>query len=82
MLEIFIGGWNNTKSAIRKNQVRPGEVTVKSNEILNRAEFRHFWMTWVNGVLSVYRDNMTKPFMAYAIEELFPINFYGIRTGW
>lgn len=50
MLEVFLGGWGNTKSVIRRNRTKPDVVEVETPNILNAGEFRGFWVRWFNGV--------------------------------
>lgn len=50
MLEIFIGGWKNTKSVIRKNRAKPDVCEVETPDILNAGEFRGFWIKWLDDV--------------------------------
>lgn len=52
MLEVFIGGWKNTKSVIRKNRTKPDVAEVETPDILNAGEFRGFWIRWQDNVSS------------------------------
>ena len=47
MIEIFIGGWNNTKSVIRKNRTKPDVAENATPDVLNAGEFRKFWIKWI-----------------------------------
>jgi len=80
--EIFIGGWKNTKSAIRKNGKNPGYAKVWTPGILNADEFRGFWVRWSDNVISVGHEGETKAFLSYDAGLLFLVNYVGIRTGW
>ena len=82
MLEVFLGGWSNSKSIIRRNRSSPDVVEQPTPQILNAGEFRGFWIRWSNNVLTVGRDRDTNAFMSYNISEPFPINFVGVCTGW
>lgn len=50
MIEVFIGGWGNTKSVIRYNQSKPDVVEADTPQILNGNEFRGFWVRVTDGV--------------------------------
>lgn len=82
MLEVFIGGWKNTKSVIRKNRTKPDVVEVDTPEIVSGAEFRGFWIRYDNNVISVGKEGEGAAFMTYENTDVFPINFVGICTGW
>lgn len=53
IIEIFIGGWGNTKSVIRKNKTKPDKVEVDTPNFLSNAEFRGFWIRWTHDGVSV-----------------------------
>lgn len=46
IVEIFIGGWGNTKSVIRRNKQKPERAETETPDILNAGEFRGFWIRW------------------------------------
>lgn len=80
--EIFIGGWGNAKSAIRKNKQKPDAAIVDTPGILSAAEPRGFWMRWNHGELSVGKEGVAEPFLYWRDPEPFGIGHYGICTGW
>lgn len=82
MLEVFIGGWGNTKSVIRRNRTKPDKVEIETPDILNGGEFRGFWVRWDNGVISAGREGEAVPFISWQDPEPFPISFFGVCTGW
>jgi hypothetical protein len=82
MLEVFIGGWSNSKSVVRKNRTKPDVVEEATPQILNAGEFIGFWIRWTDNVLAVGREGEAAAFMSYNISEPFPINFIGVCTGW
>lgn len=50
MVEVFIGGWSNAKSVIRKNRNKPEKAEVDTPNALSAGEFRGFWIRWADGV--------------------------------
>lgn len=50
MVEIFIGGWCNTKSVIRQNKQKPDFIESVTPNILSASEFRGFWIRWTDNV--------------------------------
>lgn len=82
MYEIFIGGWNNAKSVIRKNRQKPDVAEVPTPGILNGGEFRGFWVRWYNGTISAGREGEGEPFISFSDGEQLPIAYVGVCTGW
>ncbi|XP_037806146.1 C3 and PZP-like alpha-2-macroglobulin domain-containing protein 8 [Lucilia sericata] len=82
MYEIFLGGWSNSKSVIRKNRQKPDVVEVATEGIVNAGEFRGFWIRWYDNVITVGREGEAAAFMSYEDPGLFPVNFVGVCTGW
>lgn len=50
VIEIFIGGWQNSKSVIRYNQSKPEVAEAHTPGILNANELRGFWVRYTDGV--------------------------------
>ncbi|XP_049873814.1 uncharacterized protein LOC126372183 isoform X2 [Pectinophora gossypiella] len=82
MIEVFIGGWENTKSVIRKNGEKPEKAEIETPQILSSGEFRGFWVRWDSGIISAGREGEAIPFISWADPEPFPIAFVGVCTGW
>ncbi|KAH8413837.1 hypothetical protein KR222_009131, partial [Zaprionus bogoriensis] len=82
LYEIFLGGWENTKSVIRKDGQKPEVAEVPTPDILNAGEFRGFWVRWYDNVITVGREGEAAAFLSYDAGVLFPVNFVGICTGW
>lgn len=82
MLEIFLGGWKNTKSVIRKNRTKPDVTEESTPDILNGSEFRGFWIRWTDNVITVGHEGDAAAFMSYNNTDSFPINYVGVCTGW
>lgn len=49
-IEVFIGGWQNSKSIIRYNQTKPEVAEAPTPGILNANELRGFWVRVTDGV--------------------------------
>jgi hypothetical protein len=82
MLEVFIGGWKNTKSVIRKNRTKPDVAEADTPDIVSGEEFRGFWIRWTDNVITVGKEGEAAAFVSYENTEPFPINFVGVCTGW
>lgn len=82
MLEVFIGGWSNSKSVIRKNRTKPEVAEADTPAILDAGEFRGFWIRWTDNVILVGREGEAASFLTYENAEAYPINFVGLCTGW
>jgi len=80
--QIFIGGWGNTKTAIRRNRTKPDKAVVDTPDILNDAEYRGFWVSWKDGLLEVGKEGTATAFVNWQDPEPFGIGYYGICTGW
>lgn len=50
VIEVFIGGWQNSKSVIRYNQTKPEVAEAHTPGILNANELRGFWVRCTDGV--------------------------------
>ncbi|XP_072393497.1 uncharacterized protein [Diabrotica undecimpunctata] len=83
MYEVFIGGWGNSKSIIRKNRSKPDVAEVPTPGILHPNEFRGFWIRWQNGNIAVGRENEQAPFLSWNdYEPIHNIEYVGVCTGW
>lgn len=82
MYEIFIGGWGNAKTAIRRDRVKPDKALVDTPDILSDAEYHGFWIRWEDGLLEVGKEGEVTPFVSWKDPEPFGIGYYGICTGW
>lgn len=56
MIEIFIGGWSNTKSVIRFNQTKPEKAEEDTPAIVCDEEYRRFWVTFKKNVIEVGKE--------------------------
>ena len=59
MNEVVIGGWNNTKSVIRKSpQNDDDSATLETIDILSCTETRYFWISWYYGMIRVGKGSI------------------------
>lgn len=82
MVEVFIGGWENSKSVIRRNRTQPEKAQTPTDGILSAGEFRGFWIRWTDGIITVGREGEVAAFLIWEDPQPFPINFVGVCTGW
>ncbi|KMQ95579.1 c3 and pzp-like alpha-2-macroglobulin domain-containing protein 8 protein [Lasius niger] len=82
MYEVFIGGWSNSKSVVRKNRTKPEVLEVETPDILSADEFRGFWIRWNDGTLTVGKEGDSAPLLSYTDPEPFGIGYFGVCTGW
>ncbi|EFA00610.1 uncharacterized protein LOC663246 [Tribolium castaneum] len=82
MYEVFIGGWGNSKSVIRKNRTKPDVAEASTPGFLNPDEFRGFWIRWESGLISVGHEGNAAPFLEWRDFEQVPIEYVGVCTGW
>lgn len=82
MYEIFIGGWGNSKTAIRRDRQKPDKALAETPDILTDAEYRGFWLRWAGGSVALGKEGETAPFVSWDDPEPFGIGYYGICTGW
>ncbi|XP_058808970.1 LOW QUALITY PROTEIN: C3 and PZP-like alpha-2-macroglobulin domain-containing protein 8 [Phymastichus coffea] len=82
MWEVFIGGWKNSKSVIRKNRTKPDVTEVNTFDFLSSNEYRGFWIRWSGGYLTVGKEGEFEPFMSYVDPDPFDIGYFGVCTGW
>lgn len=83
MVEIFIGGWNNSKSVIRFNQSKPDKVEVDTPDIVCDAEYRRFWVTFKKNVIQVGKEDVDTPLLSWENnEQPFDVTHFGFSTGW
>lgn len=59
-LQIFIGGWSNNKSVIRKNRTKPDVAEAETPEILSGDEYRGFWIRWELVLVYLIRESLSR----------------------
>lgn len=87
MYEIFIGGWNNTKSAIRYTKaivfdehISEDMCMVDTPDIVSGDEMRFFMVSWFNGNIQVFVKGEPTPFLSWQDPEPITVTHYGYRT--
>jgi len=84
--EIVLSGWLNQRSVIRRCHQCDESVSVDTQQLLSCNDYRQFWISWDNGMVSVGIGwNIgVQIFMEWLIEDQFiiPINFVSLSTGW
>ena len=83
MIEVFIGGWANQKSAIRLNQSQPDKVKEPTPNIVSMDEYRRFWIRFKHHVIQVGKEGDEEPFLNWEnTDDPFTITHFGFATGW
>ncbi|XP_070492468.1 leucine-rich repeat-containing protein 15-like [Chironomus tepperi] len=79
VIEIVIGSNNNTLSTIIRNQDTQ-VVVAHSPNIIRPGQWTGLRITWSNHVVLVTREGQSYPFLAYNMECIYPVGFYGLRS--
>ncbi|KAI8512312.1 hypothetical protein Bbelb_089510 [Branchiostoma belcheri] len=83
MYEILIGGWANTRSAIRRRKLGPNLAFVSTPGIDSPTEFRTFWINCApDGTISVGKGGVAQPFMSWRDPNPLRVSYAGYSTGW
>ncbi|XP_019646607.1 PREDICTED: uncharacterized protein LOC109487084 isoform X2 [Branchiostoma belcheri] len=83
MYEIVIGGWNNTRSAIRRSKQGANRAFSSTPGILSSTESRGFWISWTaTGSISVGRQGEAHPFLEWTDPQPLHVAYAGYTTGW
>jgi len=82
LYEIFLGGWDNTKSAIRLNKEKPDKAEAATEQIVTDGEHRRFLVRWNYSGIEVIRGGEDVAVLSWNNEDPHVITHYGIRTGW
>lgn len=79
--EIVVGGWENSKSVIRKCKGCASMATA-SHRPMSCTEFRPFWASWENGIIRVGEglEVGAGTFIEWSDETSLPVNFLGISS--
>ncbi|XP_071086095.1 uncharacterized protein [Haliotis cracherodii] len=81
--EVVIGGWGNTQSVIRTGKQYRNRVIARHRP-LSATQFRDFWISWANGVISVGSgvEVGVGSFMTWTDPSPHPVNYIAVSTGW
>jgi hypothetical protein len=82
VIEVFIGGWQNSKSVIRYNQNKPEVAEAHTPGILSANELRGFWVRYTDGVVTVGYEGEAASFLSWRDPMPFFVNYVGVCTGW
>ncbi|XP_054278824.1 uncharacterized protein LOC128997238 isoform X1 [Macrosteles quadrilineatus] len=82
VLEVFIGGWSNQKSAIRRDRAKPDKAVVDTPDALTNEEFRGFWINYLGGAIAVGRENEIEPFLTWTDPAPINVGYFGVCTGY
>ncbi|KAI4498280.1 hypothetical protein M0802_006766 [Mischocyttarus mexicanus] len=80
--EIILGGWGNTMSAIKRNNVEPDIAEAETVNLCG--DYCNIWIKWsCDGMLSVGREDAEcETLMTYRDKNPFVINYIGFSTAW
>lgn len=82
IIEVFIGGWKNSKSIIQKNQAKREVAEALTPGILNANELRGFWIRYTVGAVTVGHEGEEDAFLTWYDLMPFIANYVGVCTGW
>ncbi|XP_072450564.1 C3 and PZP-like alpha-2-macroglobulin domain-containing protein 8 isoform X3 [Chiloscyllium punctatum] len=85
MVEIVIGGRQNTKTWIAVSKMGEPVVSANTPQILSWDEFRNFWISWKTGIVQVghgLKPSNQSLIVEWAVTRLLEINYIGFSTGW
>jgi hypothetical protein len=83
LVEIFLGGWDNSKSAIRLQKTQPDVAQSSTPQLLADGEWKAFTVEWnTDGYIAVYQKDSAEPFLSWKNPDPFHIKYFGIRTYW
>jgi len=83
IIEIFLGGWENQKSAIRVNREKPDKVQADTANILSEGKETKFSIKWnTDGDVNVYEVGGSEPFLSWKNDAPFAITHFGLKTSW
>ena len=76
-----LGGWGNTRSAIRLSKQGLEQDFPTTNGILSDTEYREFLVEFANDFIKVSRVG-EPPFMSFQNPTSFDVAYIGISSGW
>ncbi|XP_076455942.1 uncharacterized protein LOC143290413 [Babylonia areolata] len=88
LYEIELGHDDNTKSSIRTSKGGEAQVEEASDRPLDKKKFRHFWVSWKDGLVEVgtRQENSGKmenraAFLSYQSSQSFHVNHLIVASG-
>jgi Farnesoic acid 0-methyl transferase len=80
--KIYIGGFGNTKSAMRFGNVERNQYM--ETGIVSETEFREFWVSWFDGSIQCGKGGEigVNRFLAWTDPEFAGINHLSVATGY
>ena len=80
--EVVIGGWYNTRSVIRTENIE--KAIADTPEIISCTEMRHFWIRWTNGHIEVGSGEIIGDhlFMFWTDDSPLNIHAVSLATGY
>ncbi|XP_061457145.1 C3 and PZP-like alpha-2-macroglobulin domain-containing protein 8 isoform X3 [Rhineura floridana] len=85
MMEIVLGGQQNTKTWICTSKMGEAVASVESPGILSWDGFRSFWVSWANGIIQVGHGSSAlneSVIVAWAAPQQLEVKYVGFSTGW
>lgn len=82
IIEVFIGGWQNTKSVIRNNQAKSEVATAHTPGILDANKLCGFWIRYGKGDVTVGHEGEEDAFLTWYDPMPFFAKYVGVCTGW
>lgn len=84
--ELVIGGWYNQRSAIRPCHQCQEWASADTPDLLSCEGHRQFWISWDSLVLNIGTGWQvgSQTFLTHALndEQVMPINYASVSTGW
>jgi len=80
-VEIFLGAWEGTASAVRFNKT-DDLCKVDTPDLLSEDEYREFWVALDHDQIRVGKGGEWEPFMSCPCPEPFPVTHFGYSTGY
>lgn len=80
--EVFLGGWGGGESAIRRNK-SDDVCKVKTPDVLNKNQFRGFWVVVTNHAIKIGKANQSTPFLIHTDPTIkMNLSYYGYCTAY
>ena len=68
--QIIIGGWSNTRCALRKAPTKSVLVTDSVSDVyLSDKEYRSFWISWADNIISIGRGRQVGESVIFSYDD-------------